>query len=975
MRVPFQMPKVCRFKLLFPVFIMMCRSPSASGNDESKQLEFFESRIRPVLVERCYSCHSSESESVKGGLLLDTAAGLQIGGDSGPAIVKGQPASSSLIEALRYEGVQMPPDMKLPDQVIADFEKWIGDGAADPRKGGHPVTAGGGIDVDEGRSFWAFQSVVDHAVSDLQTSSQNSIDAFVTERQLGTGLVIAPKAASSALVRRLCFDLIGLPPASSDLDELTAMSSNQAVSELTDRLLGSKQFGVHWGRHWLDVARYADSNGNDFNATFHNAWKYRDYVVDALNSDKPFNQFVLEQIAGDLLPFDSDAQRTEQLVATGFLMLGTKMLSERDKEKLRMDVVDEQVSTVGTVFLGLTLGCARCHDHKFDPIPTRDYYALAGIFRSTRTLEGESQKYVSTWRRTALPTSAEHAEAVRDWESKRKKLEAQLKAAKKHLTALGKQKPKYDGNTIDDVKATLKGAWKPSTLTPTYIGLGYIHDNMTGKGTKSAEFSWSPSVSSVYEIQVSYVAGANRASNVPLKVTHRGGTSDLVVDQTKLPEIDGMFTVVGRFGLEEGVPALVTVLTSDTVGYVIVDAVRFLPIDAKGEYSTIAPTAEGQGDNELMAIEKQIAALDSEITQLNKTAPQPLPQAIAVSDMNVVEDCEICLHGEHNNRGELVPRGFLQVVSKDEDRILPSSESGRRELADWIASSENPLTARVIVNRVWSQLIGEGLVRTVDNFGNLGDRPSHPKLLDHLASRFVTPKNAQTTEGSWGMGWSLKTLIREIVLSDVYQRSCQHDSVSFHLDPENRLLWKANRRRLPAESLRDAMLMISGSLDVSPGGSPVQGLGTLVKSNDANADDYVTNEIHRRSLYLPIIRSELPPILTVFDFADPDMVVGKRPVTNVPAQALFVMNSPFVMANAEAVAERLCAEPIGRVEDLVAKTYQLVLCRSASASEVDRAVSFLNFAADATPTAELPVTRLTRLIHVMFASTDFMMLD
>ena len=360
MRVPFQMPKVCRFKLLFPVFIMMCRSPSASGNDESKQLEFFESRIRPVLVERCYSCHSSESESVKGGLLLDTAAGLQIGGDSGPAIVKGQPASSSLIEALRYEGVQMPPDMKLPDQVIADFEKWIGDGAADPRKGGHPVTAGGGIDVDEGRSFWAFQSVVDHAVSDLQTSSQNSIDAFVTERQLGTGLVIAPKAASSALVRRLCFDLIGLPPASSDLDELTAMSSNQAVSELTDRLLGSKQFGVHWGRHWLDVARYADSNGNDFNATFHNAWKYRDYVVDALNSDKPFNQFVLEQIAGDLLPFDSDAQRTEQLVATGFLMLGTKMLSERDKEKLRMDVVDEQVSTVGTVFLGLTLGCARC---------------------------------------------------------------------------------------------------------------------------------------------------------------------------------------------------------------------------------------------------------------------------------------------------------------------------------------------------------------------------------------------------------------------------------------------------------------------------------------------------------------------------------------------------------------------------------------------------------------------------------------
>ena len=978
MQVLISIPPALRVAMFFLSCMGMLDPAKAGVGDESRQLEFFEARIRPVLIDQCYSCHSSDSESAKGGLLLDSAIGLLAGGDSGPAIVKGQPFLSPLLEAIRYEGTQMPPDGKLPDYVIADFEKWIADGAVDPRIGGRVGgSVGGSVDIEAGKSFWAFRPAVDCAVPKGHSRSPNSIDAFVTEKHAKAGLRGAPRAERSTLIRRIYFDLVGLPPAPNSIDEGVAGSSRKAVSDLIDRLLGSDQFGVHWGRHWLDVARYADSNGNDFNATFHNAWKYRDYVVDAMNDDKPFNQFVMEQLAGDLLPHASSAQRTEQLVATGFLMLGTKMLSERDKEKLRMDVVDEQVSTVGTAFLGLTLGCARCHDHKFDPIPTRDYYALAGIFRSTRTLEGESQKYVSTWPRTALPTSDKHVAEVKNWESAKKDLETQLKSAQKHLLTLEKRHVSNQANALDDTKAKFTGEWKLSSLTPTYFGKGYRHDNQTGKGMKSAEFVWRVPASSTYEVQVSYVSGGNRASNVPVAVMHAGGESRVLVDQTKSPEVDRMFSVVGRFPFEKGDSATVTVSTNGTVGYVIVDAIRFLPIDSSGGYLPDPDNNRTKSNDKLTAAQDRVASLESSLQKLKKNAPAPIPRAIAVSDLAEVNDCEICIRGEHKNRGRTVPRGFLQVASDklDSDFILPDSESGRRELAVWIASSENPLTARVIVNRVWSQLIGEGLVRTVDNFGSLGSRPSHPQLLDHLASRFVTPSDQQTAKGSWGMGWSLKTLIREIVTSDVYQRSCDHNDQSYQIDPENILLWKANRRRLPAESLRDSMLAISGSLDLSPGGSPVKGLGTLVKSNDANADDYVAHETYRRSLYLPIIRSELPPILAVFDFANPDMVVGKRPVTNVPAQSLFLMNSPFVMANAEAAAEKICEEPIGSIRDLVVKAYRQVLFRAASESEIDRAAGFIEGSGDTSPTAELAVTRLTRLIHVMFASTEFRMLD
>jgi hypothetical protein len=365
-------------------------------------------------------------------------------------------------------------------------------------------------------------------------------------------------------------------------------------------------------------------------------------------------------------------------------------------------------------------------------------------------------------------------------------------------------------------------------------------------------------------------------------------------------------------------------------------------------------------------------------------APAPRPLALAVAEAEAIGDCEICIRGEHRNTGDEVPRGFLQVVSEAQPDI-PVEESGRRELAEWVADASNPLTGRVIVNRVWAHLFGEGIVRSVDNFGALGQRPTHPELLDHLAARFVTPVGETTPAGHPGFGWSIRKLIRELVMTEAYVRSTADSSDHRDIDPENRLLWKAHRRRLSAEAVRDSLLQISGRLDLSPAESPVQGLGVLVKNNQPDADEYQQSESARRSLYLPIIRNELPPVLAVFDFADPDLVVGRRPVTNVPAQALFLLNSPFVMESADLTAERLMSASGGTLVELIDQIYEEVLSRRATPGEIQQACQFLQvqdeqqsldaIAADSASSDEPLQTRVARLIHVLFASTEFRMLE
>jgi hypothetical protein len=502
--------------------------------DEAKaidpaKLEFFESRIRPVLIKHCYECHSAKSKEVKGSLLVDSAAGLLQGGDSGPAIVAGKPNKSPLIEALRYEGVEMPPAGRLPANVVKDFERWVEMGSPDPRTDNPApgvVKPQRTIDLEAGRQFWAFQSIINHARPDVSDKSwpNSDIDAFVLQKLEAAGLKPAADASRRTLIRRVYFDLIGLPPSPEEVTAFLKDDSDGALNTVVDRLLESPQFGVHWGRHWLDVARYADSNGADFNATFHNAWKYRDYVIDSFNQDKPFDQFVREQIAGDLLSHENDEQLTEGIIATGFLMLGTKMLSERDKEKLTMDVVDEQLNTIGQTFMAVTLGCARCHDHKFDPIPTKDYYALAGILKSTRTLQGESQQYVSTWPRRQLPAKSEHVAAVEKFELTKKELQASIKEAKKQTTSLKLKaeqlRKKTNALLVDDSEAELTGNWQKSSYSKPFIGQGYIHDANSEKGEKWAEFTITIPQSATYDVQLAYTAGENRADNVPISVKH-----------------------------------------------------------------------------------------------------------------------------------------------------------------------------------------------------------------------------------------------------------------------------------------------------------------------------------------------------------------------------------------------------------------------------------------------------------------------
>ncbi len=938
------------------------------GNLYANDAEFFESKVRPLLVKHCYECHSADSDELKGGLAIDTKAGWVTGGDSGPAIIPGKPDESPLIDAVKYLTFEMPPQGKLSDADIKILETWVRSGAYDPREGDAPVkTAHKGYDWNTARDFWAFQLPESSGVPTVEDNQwpRDDIDYFVLSRLEAENMHPAPDADRRTWLRRVTFDLIGLPPTIAEQQAFLADESTDAVAKakVVDRLLASPQYGVRWGRHWLDVARYADSNGSDFNASFYNAWRYRDYVVNAFNNDKPYNEFVREQLAGDLLPYEDRHQRAEQLTATTFLNIGAKMLSERDKKKLQMDVVDEQLDTVGKTFLGLTLGCARCHDHKFDPIPTADYYALAGIFKSTVTLEGESQQYVSAWKETSLPVSPEHAKALKQHREAVAAVKSKLDAAKKSLSAaeksLGRLSSSYEGIVVDNTDAKIVGDWKESKFSPNYVGDGYIHDEKTGQGTKSV--TWTPNLPEAgrYEVRISYAGSSGRDSAVPVTIRHAKGEHELKLNQTKVAKIDSLFEPLGTFEFEAGKNGSVTISNTGTTDYVIADAVQFIPVKqqpiatAKAQKVSDESTKLREQVKSAQAVVKQF---EKQLKDLEKSAPAPAPLVMAAREAPQIDDCNICIRGEVKNQGQKVQRGFLQVLDSEPRHIENSEQSGRLELADWIVRPDNPLTARVIVNRVWHHLFGSGLVRTVDNFGHLGETPSHPELLDTLAVEFVEN------------GWSIKQLIRRIVLSRTYGMSTKFHADFAETDPDNRLLWRANRKRLQAESIRDAMLFVSGELDLSPNEAPMKDYKYLVVDNGSQGSSGSSNVSLRRSMYLPIIRNQLPTFLTTFDFADPDVVVGKRSLTNVPAQALYMLNSPFVRSRAKATTQLLTQDDSLTTTDRLIPLYQKVYARMPTTTEVEQTEQYLadqSFSQDA----------WTQLVQALFATTEFRLVD
>ena len=705
----------------------------------------------------------------------------------------------------------------------------------------------------------------------------------------------------------------------------------------------------------MDIARYADSNGSDFNATYHDAWRYRDYLIDSFDRDRPLDEMIRQHLAGDLMPADSDDERYDNLVATTFLMLGPKMLSERDKPKLIMDVVDDQIDTVGRAFLGLTLGCARCHDHKFDPIPIEDYYALAGIFKSTQTLNGESQQYVSTFNKVQLPTSEEQQQQLADYNATLKKLEQQLKAAQHKQKQA--ESARGTGFLVDDADAKKTGTWVASTYVKGFVGTGYVHDDNSDKGKCSIEFRHRLPESGEYEVRFAFNTSGNRAGGIPVSITTADGIRRIKVSQKEKLE-HAPWKSLGRFQFSSDQDAVVVISNEGTNGYVIADAIEFLPA---GEPRT---PNHSEADTKTAQAKQRVERIKSEIKKHKANPPPPLPFAMAPRDFPAkqISDSPVHIRGEVRNTGDVVPRGFLQVCSTGDARIESPQGSGRLELAQWLTDPDHPLVARVMVNRIWSHIFGEGIVRTVDNFGSRGERPSHPELLDALAIELMR------------CGWRAKPLIRQLVLSETYSRNSRYDDQSAASDPENRLLWRSHRKRIPAESIRDTMLLAAGRLNDQEPVAPVADKGVLVTKNNGDTKS-VQSGIGQsvRTLYLPVIRSNIDPLLQSMDFADPDLLVGKRPVTNVPGQPLVMLNSEIVNQWANDTADRIQAN-CSDWNSQVTAVYRTCLSREPTANEREMLEHYL--AAEDQSADEAAIRqRLRDLVSAVFASTEFRMLD
>jgi hypothetical protein len=791
-------------------------SKGATPRPPKGAAEFFEKQIRPILVRHCYECHSGDPKKAKGGFVLDTQDGPRKGGKSGAAIEPGHPDTSLLIEAVRYESLEMPPKGKLPDETIDKLVKWVEMGAPDPRVG-KAAQSGGKIDVGQAKNVWAFQhpkAANPPAVRD-KAWPQTDIDHFVRTKQEAEKLKPVADADRVTLIRRVTFDLTGLPPTLAEIDAFVNDKSPQAFATVVDRLFASPRFGERWARHWLDVVRYGESTGRELNLPFRFAWRYRNYVIDAFNADKPFDRFIVEQLAGDMLPAKTTAERDQLAVATGFLAVGPKTVAE-GPEQYRYDVIDDQIDVTGRAFLGLTIACARCHDHKFDPIPTSDYYAVAGIFRSTDTMCGTQAgaRVVSEARLLRLAEPGGKDNALTAEERERRDQIAQLEKQLEHLREL------------------LKPGKKPSAVKP---------------------------------------------EQTPKEI--RDQIRDL---QAKLDKLEAVPSGAVNFaiGVREGTP----------------------------------------GNSPLLN------------------------------------------HGELKDKGAEVPRGTLTVLKTAGFRIDPK-HSGRLALAHGIASKDNPLTARVFVNRVWAHLFGQGLVASVDNFGALGEEPSNPLLLDTLAVHFMNDHS-----------WSIKKLIRAIVLSRTYRLGSAHDDAAFAMDPSNKFLWRMTPRRLDAEEIRDGLLAASGELVVE---RPTEA-ATLELDNGLVRPGKVMQEARsstHRSIYLPIIRNSVPDALQVFDVADPNLIVGQRDVTTVAPQALFLMNNPFVIARANQMARRLLANRDAETDARIDLAYRSALGRVAGESEKAAIKSYLTTyrksLAAAEPRGNPELAAWASFCQTLFASGEF----
>lgn len=874
---------------------------TATADISAADQEFFEKSVRPILVQHCQSCH--QEDEVNGGLRLDSRAAWMAGGESGPAIVPGDPDASRLMAAVGYDDqdLQMPPRNKLADHQIATLRKWILKGAPDPRDadsldGEGTIETSPGMSIEAGKEFWSLQPIRNPEPPSVSNSNwvQTPIDAFILSDLENAGLSPAGPADRRTLIRRITYDLIGLPPTQQQIDEFVADTSPHAIDRVIERLLASPRYGVRWGRHWLDVARYADSNGLDENLAFGNAWRYRDYVVEAFNQDKPFDRFLTEQIAGDLLP---DAT-TETKIATGFLVLGAKVLAEPDREKLEMDTIDEQIDVTGKTFLGMTLGCVRCHDHKFDPIKQTDYYALAAIFKSTRTFADSRTGAIKHWHEHVFADQRERdaIASVDQLISQRKSAATNFKnqaisklrqrtrsLATEYLVAAAAFDLNASLNEISEIA-------KPLNLHPRVLHQCRLY--LQHHPNEPFFAHWHQSL---------------REATTPTE-------AQTAIEQHYRP-------ILKRFSDQRQNNATAKRLDEpelEAVRAIVENNTGLLAVPAKAEYAFDAETLA------------EYDRLMEEARRFESSADD-LTAAMGVSDQAIVNQLAIHIRGSHLNLGKPVARAFPEVMRfSSVPPIFPTHQSGRLELAHWIADTRHPLTARVYANRLWRWHFGEGIVRTTENFGVLGDRPSHPDLLDWLARYFIAS------------GWSTKEIHRLILSSSTYQMASRHTEPqpAMAVDPDNRLWWKFRNERLQPEAIRDSILAVSGQLDESIGGKTVPLRNRQFVFNHTSVDHTKYDSV-RRAIYLPVIRNNLYTFFAQYDFPDPTMPTGDRSATVVAPQALWMMNSDLVIDAAERFASRLLntsSSDASRIESAYVQT----LGRIPNEAETRRALSFID---------------------------------
>ncbi len=816
-----QLSRCARFWLLAVGWVVWL-TPEAIAESGDAGIEFFEKSIRPVLVKHCYECHSAKADEggkLQAGLALDTKQGLLRGGESGPVIVPGNPEKSLLIEALRYESYEMPPSGKLPAEVIDSFAKWIAMGAPDPRDDAAapaPRRAAFAITAED-RRHWSFQPVRDTAPPQVANEPwvRDDLDRYVLARLEKEGRQPSDPADKYALLRRTTYALTGLPPKPEEIAAFVADDGPDAFEKVVDRLLASPEFGVHWGRRWLDGVRYAsdvDKSG-----------EYRRWVIHAFNDDVPYDQFVKMQIAGDLLPatgvdpsrVSANGASLDGITATGMLALAVWEQVGRDLAVA--EIVDSQIDVVGRQVLGLTLACARCHDHKFDPISTEDYYAMAGIFFSSHIATGK---------------------LIADNRLGNELVEVSL------LNAEEEAKNRAIDAAIDDLETRISSIEKK---IPQAARLAHLKVQLQDLSS-----------------QIEKAAAANKQA---------------LIDQT------------GKL---------------------------------KEEQAKLVADQKKQGWDENPVELAEIAELRLQIAELGKSRIKA-PAAVAVTEGGVpgsnrekIGDAPVYLRGEFQREGAIVPRRFPIILAGEQQTPIGerTKQSGRRELADWIASADNPLTARVMVNRIWQQMIGRGLVRSPDNFGRLGDRPTHPELLDHLAVRFVAS------------GWSVKQLVREIALSATFQQSSfaaprENEAV----DADNIAIGKMNRRRLTYEEFRDTLLLLGEQLALEP----------------ASASSTERGKKEKRTIYEPLERRKVNITAAMFDGADPKSIVANRAETTTAPQALFLMNNPLVVQTAERLARRLAADStLATDQQRLQLLWLTVLSRPPSDEEAELALNFID---------------------------------